>query len=207
MHLLTAAQTWPFGTALAVLIGLAVIEGLGLFMGSSLSQWLDGFVPDIDHPDWSGTLGWLHVGKVPLLVLLILFLSGFAISGYALQASALALTGVLLPAWLAVIPAFFAGVTTVSGMGGLLGKIVPGDETSAVSELTLVGRSAVIVQGTAQRNLAAQAKTRDSNGRTHYVLVEPDLNEQTFSEGADVLLVRKVGSRFYCIANPHPELL
>ena len=32
-----------------------------------------------------GALGWLHVGKVPVLVLLVLFLLGFALCGYAVQ--------------------------------------------------------------------------------------------------------------------------
>ena len=206
MTILTAPETWPFGASLAVLVGLSIIEGAGLLMAHSPSQMLDSMLPDIaDGAD--GPLGWLHIGKVPLLVLLILFLSGFALAGYVLQASVQSIAGVLLPAWLASIPAFLMGVSTVKGVGGVLAKIIPQDESSAVSEQTLIGRSGVVIQGIARHGLAAQAKVRDSYGRAHYVMVEPDLIEETFAEGSDILLVKKVGSRFKGIRNPHPELL
>lgn len=152
---------------------------------------------------WAGC----HLGKVPLLVLLILFLAGFSVSGYVIQVAAQSVSGSLLPAWLASIPAVFAGMSTLSGVGALLAKVVPGDETTAVSEESLIGRVGVIVRGVAKQGLAAEAKVRDSYGKAHYVMVEPDLPEQNFDEGASILLVRKTGVRFRCIANPHPDLL
>jgi hypothetical protein len=85
--------------------------------------------------------------------------------------------------------------------------VMPKDETSAVSETTLIGRAGVIVKGHAKAGLAAEAKVRDSYGRSHYVMVEPDVETEVFNEGSDVLLVKKVGARFRCIRNPHPELL
>ena len=206
MTILTAPETWPFGASLAVLVGLSVIEGAGLLLAHSPSQMLDSLLPDM--PDGAdGLLGWLHVGKVPLLVLLILFLSGFALAGYVLQASVQSFSGVLLPAWLASIPALLMGISTVKGIGGVLAKIIPQDESSAVSEQTLIGRTGVVIQGIARDGMAAQAKVRDSYGRSHYVMVEPDLSEETFDEGSDILLVKKVGARFKCIRNPHPTLL
>jgi membrane protein implicated in regulation of membrane protease activity len=204
--ILLAPQTWPFGAALAILVGLAVIEGAGLLFGSSTSHWLDNVLPDL--PDSiEGPLGWLHLGRVPLLVLFILFLAGFAVAGYVIQATVHGISGLLLPAWLASIPALLAGVSTLSGVGALIAKVAPGDETTAVSEQSLIGRAAVVTSGTARHGLAAEAKVRDSHGRMHYVMVEPDIGGQTFEPGASVLLVRKVGARFHCIANPHPELL
>jgi hypothetical protein len=100
-----------------------------------------------------------------------------------------------------------AGISTLSGVGALIARIAPGDETSAISEQALIGRSGVITTGTARAGMAAEAKVRDAQGRSHYVMVEPDLPEQTFAEGSVVLLVRKAGARFRCIANPHPGLL
>lgn len=206
MIIFTAPETWPFGAALAVMVGLSIVEGFGLMLAHSPSNFLEGMLPEV--PDGvDGPLGWLHVGKVPLLVLLVLFLAGFTLAGYVIQSVAHGLAGVLLPAWGASIPAFFAGLSTVKGVGGLLAKIMPGDETSAVSEQTLVGRAGVIVSGHARNGVAAQAKVRDANGRAHYVMVEPDIAEQTLDEGAAIVLVRKAGARFKCIRNPHPELL
>ena len=206
MTILTAPETWPFGASLAVMVGLSIIEGAGLLLAYSPSHMLDSLLPDM--PDSADSaLGWLHIGTVPLLVLLILFLSGFAIAGYVLQASVQSISGELLPAWLASIPAFLAGVSTVKGIGSVLAKIMPQDESSAVSEQTLIGRSGVVIQGNARDGMAAQAKVRDSYGRSHYVMVEPDLIEETFDEGSDILLVKKIGARFKCIRNPHPTLL
>lgn len=206
MIIFTAPETWPFGAALAVMVGLSIVEGAGLILAHSPSHILESLMPDV--PDGvEGPLGWLHVGKVPLLVLLILFLAGFTVSGYVIQSVSHGLAGSLLPAWLACIPAFLAGISTVNGVGGLLAKIVPGDETSAVSEQTLIGRAGVIVGGHARDGMAAEAKVRDANGRAHYVMVEPDIADQTLDEGTAIVLVRKAGARFKCIRNPHPELL
>jgi hypothetical protein len=206
MILLTAPETWPFGSALALMVGVSIVEGAGLMLSASPSQWIDAMIPDLPHA-LEGPLGWLHLGKLPFLVLLILFLTGFSLCGYAVQTIAHTITGSLLPAWLASIPAIFSGVSTVGGLGALIARVVPGDETSAVSEESLIGRAAIVIRGTARRGYAAEAKVRDAHGRVHYVMVEPDLEDQTFADGDDVLLVRKVGARFHCIRNPHPELL
>lgn len=205
MNVLVAPQTWPFGAALAVMVGLAIIEGAGLLLAAHPSGWVEDLLPD--HPDADGVLGWLHVGKVPLLVLFILFLAGFALAGYVVQATVQSITGTLLPAWLASLPAVLAGLSSLRGIGGLIARVVPRDESTAISEQDLVGRAGIVIAGVARAGLAAQAKVRDTYGRNHYVMVEPDVEGQTFGEGASIVLVRKAGARFRCIANPHPELL
>jgi membrane protein implicated in regulation of membrane protease activity len=198
-------QTWPFGAALLVMLVLFVIEGAGLLISHSPSAWLDAV---IDAPDGvEGALGWLHLGKVPILVLLGIFLAGFSMSGYAVQGFSKALFGGLLPAWMASIPSAFAGVALVSGVGGLIARIMPSDETSAVSEQSLIGRAGVVTQGVARKGNAAQAKVRDVHGRAHYVMVEPDIAGEQFDEGSAVLLVKKIGATYHGIRNPHPELL
>lgn len=201
-----AQETWPFGSALLLMLALFIIEGAGLLFAASPSSWLDGLVPDL--PDsLEGPLAWLHVGKVPFLILLGIFLAGFSISGYAIQAFSSALFGQLMPAWLAAVPAMLGGMSLVRGLGGLLARLVPSDETSAVSEMSLIGRAGLVVQGIARKGSAAQMKLKDMHGRTHYVLVEPDRPDETFEEGAAVLLVKKNGARYMGIRNPHPELL
>lgn len=201
-----APETWPFGAALLLMLALFIIEGGALLFAASPSAWLDGLLPDIpDSPD--APLGWLHLGKVPSLILLGLFLLGFSLCGYAVQSFSKALLGFLLPAWLASVPAVLAGVSLVSGLGGLIARVMPQDETSAVSEQSLIGRAGVITQGIARQGMAAQAKVRDLHGRAHYVMVEPDLSDDTFEEGSTVLLVKKVGAKYHGIKNPHPELL
>lgn len=210
MNLFTAPETVPFGVAFGILIGLAIVEGIGAFIASSPSTLLEHMLPDKDLDGdgiIDGPLGWLHVGKVPVLVLLILFLFGFSLCGYVVQIFARGILGGFLPTWLAAFPAFFMGLTTVRGLGALIAYIVPRDETSAVSDQTLIGRAGIVITGTARSGLAAQVRVRDAHGRAHYLMVEPDLLDDEFPEGTAVLIVKKVGACYRAIRNPHPDLL
>jgi Protein of unknown function (DUF1449) len=204
--ILFAQETWPFSAALLLMLALFIIEGAGLLFSISPSNWLDGLIPDFPH-GIEGYLGWLHLGKVPFLILLGIFLAGFSISGFAIQSFSKVLLNGFLPAWLASLPSVLAGFSLVSSLGGLIARIMPSDESSAVSELSLIGRAGVVTQGIARQGMAAQAKVRDFHGRAHYVMVEPDLPNETFEEGAAVLLVKKSGAKYHGINNPHPELL
>lgn len=206
--LFTAPETWPFGVAFALIVGIALIEGLGMLVSLSPSNWLDDLLPDIDgDTGLDRVLGWLYIGKVPSLVLLVLFLTGYAIFGYSLQKVAHGLLGGYLPVWLAGLVAVAPGMATVRSLGSLIAHIIPRDETSAVSEMSLIGRPGVVSAGAARRGLAAQARVRDAHGRTHYLMVEPDLDDEVFDEGAQILIVRKIGAFYRCIANPHPGLM
>lgn len=213
MNLFTAPETLPFGVAFGLLIGLAMLEGVGAFMAASPSAWLEELLPHHDVHDAAhgdavdGTLGWLHVGKVPLLVLVVLFLLGFSLGGYILQIFARAVLGAFVSPWIVSIPAALIGLTTVRGAGALIAHIVPKDETTAISDQSFIGRAGVVTTGTARAGLAAQVRVRDSYGRAHYVMVEPDLADDEFAEGTTVLLVKKTGAIWRGIRNPHPDLL
>ena len=208
MSLFTASQNLPFGIGFALIVGIAFFEGLGMLISLSPSNHLDDLLPEVDvDSGLDRVLCWLHVGKVPTLVLLLLFLSGYTVFGYSMQVVANGLFGGYLPAWLAGLLAVPAGMATVRGLGSLIAHIIPRDETSVVSEQSLVGRMGVIVSGGARRGLAAQAKVKDGHGRSHYLMVEPDIDDEVFNEGTQVLIVRKAGAFYRCIANPHPTLM
>jgi len=208
VSLFAAPENLPFGIGFALIVGIALLEGLGMLISLSPSNLLDNLLPEIDGDSGvDHVLGWLHIGKVPALVLLLLFLVGYTVFGYSLQVVAYGLLGGYLPAVLAGLLAVPAGMATVRGLGSLIAHIIPGDESSAVSEQSLVGRVGVIVGGVARRGLAAQARVKDSHGRSHYLMVEPDIDDEVFDEGSLVLIVRKTGAFYRCIANPHPTLM
>jgi Protein of unknown function (DUF1449) len=208
VSLFAAAETLPFGIAVTFIVAIALLEGLGMMLALSPSNMIDNWLPDIHgHEGLDQVLGWLHIGKVPALVLLILFLAGYALFGYGLQLVAHGVSGSYLPGWIAGIVALPSGMATVRGLGSLIAHIIPKDESSAISDVTLIGRPAVVSGGTARRGLAAQARVRDSHGRTHFLMVEPDIDHEEFAEGAQILIVRKSGAFYRCIANPHPTLL
>ncbi|MFT7776675.1 YqiJ family protein [Roseateles sp.] len=208
MNLFISPETLPFGVAVALIVAIALLEGLGMLIALSPSNLIDSWLPE--HAAETGldrVLGWLHLGRVPALVLLLLFLLGYALFGYALQKVAFNLFGSFVPAWVAGLLAVPPGLATVRGIGSLVAHIVPRDESSAVSEQSLVGRAGIVSAGAARRGLAAQARVRDAHGRTHYLMVEPDLDDEVFEEGAQILIVRKAGAFYRCIANPHPHLI
>ena len=154
----------------------------------------------------SQVLGWLCVGRVPILVLIIVFLCAFGLGGFLLQALARGLAGFPLPPALVSLPAFAAAVPAVRYAGLGLARIMPKEETDAVSEKTFIGRVAVVIRGEARRGLPAEAKLRDHHGQTHYVLVEPDEDGAKFSQGAEVLIVHQSGSTYRVIANTNAAM-
>ena len=104
MSLFTTAETLPFGIAFALIVAIALIEGLGMLVSLSPSNLLDHLLPDIDgDTGLDRVLGWMHLGKVPSLVLLVLFLAGYALFGYGLQMVAHGLLGSYLPGWVAAL--------------------------------------------------------------------------------------------------------
>jgi hypothetical protein len=203
MNLFLSPDTAPFGVAVGLLVGLAILEALGLLANLSPGHALDNLIADTDG---DGLLSWLHVGRTPIMVLLILFLAGFGLSGYIMQAMLAGLTGHYAPAWLIAPGSLLVGVGVVRTIGGLIGRMVPKDETASVSEETLVGRTGEIMRGDARREVAAEARVRDEHGAVHYLMVEPDIDGETLEQGVDILIVRKIGARFRAIRNPHPQL-
>lgn len=210
MNAFLAPESWPFLLATGLMVVLGLIEVLGLLMGASASHWLDGMMPDVHGVEGfaDAMLGWLHVGRAPILALLVTFLTAFAVIGFGLQIAAGSLAGGFAPAWLAGIVAFAGALPVVRVFGGLLARILPKDETSAVSDASLIGRIATIVTGTARTGRAAEARVPDEHGNTHYVMVEPEEQGVQFERGANVLLVRQLrGRTFHAIRNPKPDLL
>ena len=218
MSLLLTPETWPFAVASLLILSIAVIEGIALLIGTTATGWLDSLLhhsPDgfLDHsPDAPESpdswLGWLHLGKVPLLVLVVLFLALFALIGFALDLVAAGVFGAMIPPLIATPVAAVAALPLMRVCAGGIAHLIPSDQTYAVSLDTLVGRVAVIVSGTARLGYPAQGKVTSEHGQVHYVMVEPDVAEVTFAQNDAVLLVKRLSAtRFQAIRNPRPDLL
>lgn len=221
--------------AIAMAEGVGTLMGLGLSsMIDSLLPEVD--LPDVDVPefdaDMSGgalpadlevvgastdataagpglfgrILGWLCFGRVPALIILVIFLTGFGIAGYLVQGMIHSVTGWLLPGIVASAAAFAGALpfTRVTALG--LSKIMPKDESDAVSRATFVGRSALIVQGNARSGLPAQARLRDATGQSHYLQVEPDVDGEVLEQGTEIIIVRQLGATYTAIRNTNETL-
>jgi hypothetical protein len=218
MTLFLADETWPFAVAGLLILSIGVIEGIALLIGTTATGWLDSLLhhsPDAllhhspDAPDTPDSwLGWLHLGKVPLLVLVVLFLALFALVGFALNLAAAGVFGALLPPLVAAPVSVVVALPLMRVCAGGIAHLIPSDQTYAVSLDTLVGRVAVIVSGTARLGYPTQGKVTSEHGQVHYVMVEPDAADVTFAQNDAVLLVKRLtGTRFQAIHNPRPDLL
>ena len=179
----------PFAIAGLVLLILLAVEMLGFFFGG-MSGFLDNLLPDalVDadfdadlsvDADTDLSLGlkaldWLYVGRIPTMILLILFIASFCIAGYVLQQLSFSVLGRYLSPWLASLDALVISFPLLKLVAALIYPIIPKDETTAISGDSLVGSSARILIGHASIGSPAQAKLTDKHGQTHYIMVEPD---------------------------------
>jgi hypothetical protein len=81
-----------------------------------------------------------------------------------------------------------------------LGRLLPHDETTAVTLDTLLGRRATVTDGVARSGSPARARVYDYHGHPHHVMVEPHEASSELHSGDEVLLVRREGNQFYATA-------
>lgn len=206
---LNETSNFPFSVSLVIVAILALIEGIGLIIGAGIFGFLDGLLPDIDLdidvPDMTAPsiggqfLTWLQIGRIPAIFSLIVFLIAFGLIGLFLQGMVAAVLGAPLPALLACIPALVLSMPVLSVGNRALAAIIPRDETSAVSHDSLIGKPAVITGGEARKDYPAQGKLKDQYRQTHYILIEPDNDQDIFAQGQKVLLVRRHKSIYFAI--------
>lgn len=194
----------PFSLALLVMFGLGLIEIIGLVFGASMTAHFHHDLPDLHHhPDvhldvnaghgLASVLGWLQIGRAPLLILLVLFLLGFGLSGIILQQMWQQWFGSYLYGGIVAIPSTLIGMYQMRIGGKLAQKYLPRDQTESVSTDSFIGQTVSITVGEARAGHPAEAKFKDQFGLTHYVMVEPENPLHCFGEGTTALIIRKDG--------------
>ena len=217
----------PFSIALIIMAGLAALEILGLLFGTGFSSLFDGLSPDVDldldldidadvdgpdMPDLDGAgpiaqfLSWLSVGKVPILVLLVAFLTSFGLIGMIGQHIIKNSLGFYLHGAIAAGLTLVLALPVTRHLGLAIARIMPKEETDAVSRNTFVGKVATIIRGEAKFGQPAEAKLKDNVGTIHYVLIEPDNEDDRFTQGDEVILVEQAGAVYRAIANTSSAL-
>ena len=202
LEFLLADANLPFTLGLGLMLGIALLEGLGLLAGFDISRSLDDLLFDAElevgageseAPGGLAFLAWLHIGVVPMLVLLVVFLAAFGCTGLVVQSLALRALGYpLAPIWASGL-ALLASIPILRVTGSGLRKLFQ-DQTRAVSQDAFLGTTGTIVIGTARPGQPAQARLQDELGQSHYVMVEPTTPAEAFGTGTEVLLVERHGA-------------
>jgi hypothetical protein len=216
MEFYVASSNVPFSIALGIVLLMGAFEVLSLLLGGSSSllgmegpDGVDGLQPDSEvSSEVSGfgqLLAWFHFGALPLTILLMLFLLTFSVSGLALQNLLQSRFGILLPAAIAIWPAGIIALFATRLGGGLLKPLLPREETQSVSQDSFIGCAAYINIGTARRGQPAEARLLDKFGRTHYVMVEPEHDEE-FKAGSAVLILKRHEHVYRVIDNTGAEV-
>jgi hypothetical protein len=190
LEFLMAPENLPFAVALLLMLMIGAVEAVGLGFGSHLDL----------HSGDADLLGWLGVGQVPVLMLLVVFLALFGIIGITLQQIVAAFAGVPMAPLNASAIAAVASLPLLGISARGLARIMPQDETTAVSLDSLVAKRATVTVGTARRGSPARAQVRDAYGQTHYVMIEPAGEDQSIATGETALLVRREGDIFIGLA-------
>nr|WP_314260580.1 YqiJ family protein [uncultured Devosia sp.] len=206
-----ASETAPFAVAIGLTVAITLLELLGLLLGTQPSAVVDNALPDFDADvdgvglgPLSETLSWLSFGRLPALIVIILLTTSFGLCGFALQEALRSAFGFAINPWLASVPAVFGAAVLTRHLGLALARIMPKEETEAVSTKAFVGRIATVFRGVAGPGAPAEAKLTDIHGKTHYLLVEPDQGEAAMPEGSEVLIVRQEGPVYRAITKLKP---
>lgn len=219
IELLQHPDSFPFAVALTLVAALLIIELVTLFLGQTLSGMVDNLLPDFELGDVeldadldgevsvdtgpttsfspvSSFLTWLRFDQVPALVILIVLTTVYGLLGLAIQSLTQKYYGAPIDPLIASVFALFAALPVSKPALELLARLLPRDETEAVSSSSFIGERAQLVHGAARYGVAAQARLRDEYGQAHYVMVEPVDEDEEFPAGSTVLLLSRDGARF-----------
>lgn len=183
----------PFAVAFVVMIGVGLIEAVGLGLGHLDIDGHSGVVGGD-----GGLLDWLGLGEeLPVLIWLTSLLGCFTLAGIAIQQITTTMIGQPLQWEWASGGAVAAGglLNTLAARG--LRRVMPGFETSVISTQDLLCRRGTILEGTARRGSPARAKVVDHHGQAHFIMVEPHDPGDVIAQGETALLVRREGALFF----------
>ena len=198
MGLFFAPECLAFAISASLLAALTAIEMLCLLVGFSLGEVIDKASGYDGHSDGTGLFNWLNAGGVPILVLLLISLGMFAISGFVIQGVAQAVWK-LIPAAPASFAAFIISLPAVRISSEFVARIVPKDETYAVDLSDFVGRTGEVTVGPLDQGLPGRLKVKDQHGNWHTLRARAAPDQPSIAIGASALIVDRQGDIFVAI--------
>jgi len=200
---LLAPEVRPFAVAAAIMVGLGGIELLTMLVGFSIGQLVSQDIEiDADHHDALGGLFlWINAGRLPLLILIILALGLFSITGFLLHGIAHG-AGIALPASIASLVAAAGSIPLIRSFSRGIARIIPRDESYAVNEADFVGHVGEVSVGPLDQGLPGRVRLKDVFGNWHTVSARASQDSIALPVGASVLLVDRDAKSFIAISAP-----
>ena len=200
--ILLAPDVRPFAIAAAIMVTLGVIEVLTTLAGFSFgADGQDASIHADGHHGLDGLFLWVNAGRLPLLMLIILALGVFSIEGFLLQGIAHSI-GASVPVAIAALVAAAGSIPVIRTTSRGLARIIPRDETYAVSDADFVGKVAEVAVGPLDQGLPGKVRLKDVFGNWHTVAARASLDSETLPVGASVLLVDRDAKSFIAISAP-----
>lgn len=189
--LLSPANFW-FSISLIAVFFVFILELVSTVFGVSLL----GLGDDFAELDGEGLLNtsfanWLNINKAPFLIYLVVLLTLFGLAGLIINGITASALGFTLPAFVSVPLAFVISLLVTARTVKIISGLLPSVESSAVNSDDFIGSVAEITIGKASRGNPAEAKFTDHYSQPHFVLVEPFEEEELFTQGERVILVKK----------------
>lgn len=202
MEGLVQPGTGPFWVAIGTVAGLGAVEALSLLLGTSASGLLDDGLGHHGHE--AGPLGawssWLNAGGVPFLVLLIAWLSSFAVAGFAIQGAASSIAGPLDP-WIASGAALAASLPATRWSTRWIGRAIPRDETSALEPEDFIGLTGSVTIGPLDQGHPGIVIVVDRHGNTHTLRARAAPGH-TIATGSPAIIADRAEGAFVAIPTP-----
>lgn len=200
---LLAEHNLPFSAAILIVLLLAIVQAFGLggfSIDAEAGPELDADLETESAGALDGLLSIIGIGRIPFTMWLAMVLFLFAGIEVGIQSLAEGLLGAPLHRLLASICAAVPALVLAGLFARPIARIMPKDETTAVSIDLLVGSRARILNGRAKSGFPARAQVKDRFGQPHLVMVEPHDAAAEMHEGDEILLVRREGGTFFCVA-------
>ena len=201
--ILLAPDVRPFAIAAAIMVALGAIELATTLVGFSISEFFGKEIDLAAENDSAigGLFLWINAGRLPLMILIILSLGIFSIEGFFIQGIAHA-AGLTVPVWIAAVAALAGSIPLIRIVGRGISRILPRDESYAVSEADFVGQVAVVSIGPLDQGLPGRVRLKDVFGNWHTVAARASHDSAALPVGASVLLVDRDTRGFIAISAP-----
>ncbi len=129
---------------------------------------------------------WLNLGRVPFAILLMLLLVTFGAIGIILSGIAPS-----FPAWSFAFVAAPGAVLATKAAGDAIARLIPRDETYAVTAEEFVGLEGTVTLGPLDDGPAGSVTVRDRHGEVHTLRARPADRGTAIAQGARIVVVER----------------